>query len=317
MVSELGDRLCENIEKVIVGKREEIRICLAALLCGGHVLLEDVPGTGKTLLCKTLARSLGVSFARVQFTPDLLPTELTGLSVFHPGTGEFSFRRGSLFAHIVLADEINRAAPRTQSGLLESMEEHTVSVDGTTHPLPDPYFVLATQNPVETQGTFPLPEAQLDRFLIRLGLGYPAREESESILRRFIGGKPMPEIRPVCSLEAFLEARAQVGRVFLHDDIHHYIVAIAEATRAHSAVALGLSTRGALALARAAQARAALEGRDFAVPEDIKALAPYVVPHRLILRAGRAERQLAVLREILATVPVPVENWKQPDGERL
>jgi len=316
MVSELGRRLCDNIEKVMIGKTEQIRLCLAALLCGGHVLLEDVPGTGKTVLCKTLARSLGGSFARIQFTPDLLPTELMGLSVFHPGKGEFSFRQGSLFANIILADEINRATPRTQSGLLESMEERTVSVDGKTYTLPEPYFVIATQNPVETQGTFPLPEAQLDRFLIRLSLGYPGHTDSENILRRFLSGASLPETTPVCGMDELQKAREEVRGVYLHDDVAHYIVAIAEATRDNSAVALGLSTRGALALGRAAQARAALEGRDFVIPEDVKALAPHVILHRLIFRGGHAQTAADAFQKILDTVPVPVEDWKKPDANR-
>ena len=309
-VGGLADRLCENIGIAVVGKEKEIKLVLAALLAGGHVLLEDVPGTGKTMLAKALAKSVDISFGRVQFTPDLLPSELTGVNIYSPKTGEFSFSKGSLFTQILLADEINRATPRTQSGLLESMEERQISVDGVTYPLPKPYFVIATQNPVETQGTFPLPEAQLDRFLIKLSLGYPDKGQSADILRRYITGEPMDEIKPVCGAEELLSAMAAVKAVFLHEEVCRYIAALAEATRTHETVALGVSTRGCLALARLCQARAAMENRSFATPDDVKALAPYVFGHRLLFRGSRQgnfpER---VVAGIMESVPVPVEDW--------
>ena len=353
-IKSLGDKLCNNIERVIIGKTGEIRLILAALLAGGHVLLEDVPGTGKTILAKALARSVDIGFRRVQFTPDLLPSELTGLNVYSPKTGEFSFRQGSLFTNILLADEINRASPRTQSGLLESMEERQVSVDGRTYMLPSPYFVIATQNPVETQGTFPLPEAQLDRFLVQLKLGYPDENETVDVLRRYVfnsegvnknasggaqggsslrGGNSAPDangigdagsvsgaygdpnspldaLAPVCGEADMLFAINAVRGVFIHDEVYRYIVRLAEATRAHEAVALGVSTRGCLALARITQAYVALAGRAFATPDDVKTLAPPVFSHRLILRSGRQSFQAKkVLDDVLGAVEPPVENW--------
>jgi len=326
-IKPLGDKIRDNIERVIIGKPGEIMSILAALLAGGHVLLEDVPGTGKTVLAKALAKSIDIGFRRVQFTPDLLPSELTGLNVYSPKTGDFNFRQGSLFTNILLADEINRATPRTQSGLLESMEERQVSVDGKTYMLPTPYFVIATQNPVETQGTFPLPEAQLDRFLVQLKLGYPDENESVQILKRFVGDEGanpaeanpaqapiLDSLMPVCSRDDLLSAIFTVRNVYMHNEVYRYIIRIAEATRIHESVTLGVSTRGCIALARYAQAYAALTGREFATPDDIKSLAPQVFSHRLILRGGRHSFQShKVFGEILNSVAPPVEDWPVPN----
>jgi len=313
-VQETAKSVVGNVETVILGKNREIKLVLSAFLAGGHVLLEDVPGTGKTVLAKALSKSFDCDFSRVQFTPDLLPSELTGINFFSPKTGDFTFRQGSLFSNIILADEINRATPRTQSGLLESMEERQITVDGTTYQLPAPYFVIATQNPVETQGTFPLPEAQLDRFLVQLKLGYPDKAESVAILKRFVSEEPLSEIKPVCSAEVLLGMQKAIKGVFIHDDIYKYIADLAEGTRTHEGVVLGVSTRGALAMAKMAQAYCAIIGQDFVTPKDVLYLVPYVFAHRIILKGGIRNRQSAVisiLDEVISGVVAPVEEWKR------
>lgn len=307
-----GNLLKENIEKVIVGKSREIELILSALLSGGHVLLEDVPGTGKTVLAKTLARSIGTEFKRIQFTPDLLPQDLIGVNYYNQKEGEFVFRKGALFTNILLADEINRATPRTQSSLLESMEEKQITADGTTYVLKEPFFVIATENPVETQGTFPLPEAQLDRFAMQLSLGYTGREESAEILRRFLDEVPAAGVEAVITEEELLDMRRAVKEVVIHPDLMLYSVDIVEATRTNTEVLLGVSTRGNLALLRAAQALSMLRGRSFVTPDDIKDLAHPVLSHRIMLRGSQRNRSGQIkdlIEDILSHIPVPTERF--------
>jgi MoxR-like ATPase len=300
-----------NIARVIVGKSDTVELLLVALAAGGHVLIEDVPGTGKTLLARSLARSLDGSFRRIQFTPDLLPSDVTGIHFYNQKLGDFEYRPGPIFAQVVLADEINRATPRTQSALLECMEERQATVDGVTRVLPNPFLVLATQNPVEQEGTFPLPEAQLDRFLLKLPAGYPTELEEMAMLERFRHGRPFDELAPVASCEEILKLQAAVSRVHVSQPIQQYIVSLIRATRAHPAAGLGVSPRGSLALMRSAQAFALLRGRDHVLPDDVQYLAIPVMEHRIVTEARarlRGQGARTVLNEVLASVRVPAEG---------
>ena len=312
-VKETAQRVKENVARVIVGKDETIELLLVALFCEGHVLIEDVPGIGKTTLAKALAKSLDCSFQRIQFTPDLLPSDITGVSVFNQKSGEFEYRAGPLHAQIVLADEINRAGPRTQAALLEAMEEQQVTVDGVTHPLPRPFLVLATQNPVELEGTFPLPEAQVDRFLMRVAPGYPEEDDERAILRRFRETSSLAELEPVVSADEIRAQQKIVRQVAVHPAMEEYIVRLTRATRENEAIQLGASPRGSLALYHTAQTLAAVQGRDFVLPDDVKRLIQPVLEHRLMATSQSRVRGRAVgeiLKEIAARVPVPVEeSW--------
>ncbi|MDR0948742.1 MAG: MoxR family ATPase [Lachnospiraceae bacterium] len=303
-------RMQDNIGKVMIGKEQTQKLLLSALLAEGHVLFEDVPGTGKTMLAKTLAKSMGAQFARIQFTPDLLPGDLTGINLYDRSKNEFVLRKGPVFTNFLLADELNRATPRTQAGLLECMEERQVTIDGTSYILANPFFVVATQNPIETAGTFPLPEAQLDRFLMRLSMGLPTPEEEKAILARHFDQEPLVTLSSVLSLDELSKAKAQVRQVFVHDCIRQYIVEIVNATRKTDKVTLGVSPRGSLALQRAAKAYAWLSGRLYVIPDDIKALAVPVLSHRLILGYGygQSEDSQTVVKAILEQVPVPLED---------
>jgi len=310
-IAESAKRLRENIQLVIVGKDERIELALVAVLCEGHILVEDVPGIGKTTLAKALAASLGCTFRRIQFTPDLLPSDVTGINYYNQKLQEWEFRAGPVFAQVVLADEINRATPRTQSALLEAMQERQVTVDGDTRPLPRPFLVLATQNPIELEGTFPLPEAQIDRFFIKLPIGYPTVDEENSILLRFERTDPLLGLSPVVSTDQLLMMQKQVRDVRVEASVRGYVVAIARATREHVEVALGASPRGTMALYHAAQAWAAIRGRAFVVPDDVKRLAPYVLTHRILIQPQvrlRGRKPEEVVAEIVDTVPVPVES---------
>jgi MoxR-like ATPase len=310
-IEDTARRITENVAKVIVGKDEVIELCLVALLCEGHILLEDVPGIGKTTLAKSIARSLGCTFKRIQFTPDLLPGDVTGIYYFNQKVQEFEFRPGPIMSQVVLADEINRATPRTQSALLEAMQERQVTVDVETMRLPRPFLVLATQNPIELEGTFPLPEAQVDRFLMKIALGYPSEEDENSILIRYEREDPLEKLEPVAQPEELLALHEQVRTVLVEESVREYIVQVVRATRDHQAVELGVSPRGTMALYKTAQALAALRGRKFVIPDDVKYLAPPVLTHRIIISPQtrlRGRRPEEVVMEIVDTVSVPVEE---------
>lgn len=310
-VSRLAAQVRENIGKVIVGKEAAVELLLVALLADGHVLIEDVPGVGKTTLAKSLAKSLDCTFQRVQFTPDLLPSDITGVTIYNQKTAEFERHPGPIFSQILLADEINRAGPRTQSALLEAMEERQVSIEGATLPLPRPFLVLATENPIELEGTFPLPEAQLDRFLIRLNLGYPSEDEERGIMERFKLASPLADLSAVTTGEQLIAMQQAVRRIYVSAAVESYILQLVRATRDHPALELGASPRASLALYRTGQARAAIQGRGYVLPDDVKAMAPAVMVHRII-RSGRSRLRgrdnAAIIAELLENTPAPVEQ---------
>lgn len=307
--------LKQNIANIVIGRQDKADLILTALLSQGHVLLEDVPGTGKTLMAKALSKSLDLTFSRVQFTPDLLPSDITGLNYFDQKESQFVLRKGPVFTHILLADEINRATPRTQSSLLEAMEERQVTIDGDTYVLEQPFFVIATQNPVETAGTYPLPEAQLDRFLMQISMGYPDKQEELAILDRFGSANPLDTLSPVCTADDLTALREQSQSVYIHPALKGYLVDLIHATRHDSQIVNGVSPRGSLALFRAVKSYAFLDGRDFVVPEDIKTLAVPVLSHRLttVLSFGLSSSNRQIIERLLSTIPLPTEDW----GNRL
>lgn len=307
-IQEFSEKIISNISRVIIGKRETIELAIICLLCQGHLLIEDIPGVGKTMLARSLARSLEATYGRVQFTPDMLPSDITGVSIYNQATRDFEFRPGPIMADIVLADEINRATPKTQSALLEAMQEKTVTVDGITHPLPDLFMVIATQNPIEHEGTFRLPEAQLDRFLMRVRLGYPLLKDELDILDRQQFTHPIEELKPVASVEEVQKAQQEIRSVHIAPPIKRYLVELVQRTREHDDVYLGASPRGSLGLSRAGQALAAIRGRDYVTPDDIKFVADSILGHRLILAPGarlQNRNEDNILQELLEKVKVP------------
>lgn len=306
---EFSDRIRENVSKVIIGKNEVVDLLTVGLICGGHVLLEDVPGVGKTMLIKAFSKTIGCSFKRIQFTPDLLPSDLTGINFYNQKSLEFEFKEGPLFSNIILADEINRATPRTQSSLLEAMEEKQITVDGITRKLSEPFMVLATQNPVESYGTFPLPEAQLDRFLMRITMGYPKRLEEIEILNRYKEENPLDTLECVIAREDIEFVKKNYQRVNIHNDVMNYLMDIIETTRKDERIQLGASPRATIALFRASQALAAIKGRDYIIPEDIKMMSPYILNHRLIYKGlNRGNEPYAVIKNIINSITVPIEE---------
>lgn len=316
-IQNFAEKVTSNIEKVIIGKRNSVELAVISLLCQGHLLIEDVPGVGKTVLARSLARSLGCSFSRIQFTPDMLPSDVTGVSIYNQVSLQFEFRPGPVMAQVVLADEINRATPKTQAALLEAMEEHQVTVDGITHKLPRPFLVLATQNPIEYEGTFPLPEAQLDRFLMRIRLGYPSLDDEISILDRQQFQHPINSLDQVVSNDELTAAQEEVKKVYAAKSVKTYMVELTRQTRQHPDVYLGASPRGSLALYHTAQARAAIHGRDYILPDDVKALLQPTLSHRVILGPAARLRDLSadqVLQEIIGKVPVPGGDLKGDAG---
>lgn len=305
------DQIIANIEKVMIGKRNVAELSLVALLAGGHVLLEDVPGVGKTMMVRALAKSVNAKFRRIQFTPDLLPSDVTGVSIYNPKEMEFQFRPGPLMGNIILADEINRTSPKTQSALLEGMEEASVTIDGVTHKLSKPFFVMATQNPIEYEGTYPLPEAQLDRFLLKMKMGYPDIQEEIEVLNRAQKTPPIEDLQPVIDLNGLLQLQQEVKEVFVDDTIKRYIVDIVNGTRGHGSVYLGASPRGSIALMKAAQAYAYVNNRDYVLPDDVQYLAPYVLSHRIILKSEAKFEGISaeeVVNRVVARVPVPIRR---------
>lgn len=308
IVSEVTERIAQSVGQVIIGKRNEVRLAILGLLCRGHILIEDIPGVGKTMMARALAKAIGCKFSRIQFTPDMLPSDITGVSIYNQRSNEFEFRPGPIMAQVVLADEINRATPKTQSALLEAMEEKQVTVEGVTYKMDNPFIILATQNPIEYEGTFPLPEAQLDRFMIRIQMGYPSPAEEITILSAQQFQHPIANLQQIISVEELIRAQSAINHVYVADEIKQYIINLVTATRAHSDVYLGSSPRGSLALFRATQARAAMAGRDYVIPDDVKALADVTLAHRIIVGPSARIKDISsrtIVQDVLTTTAVP------------